>query len=104
MCFEKDLYSSAEGIDDILDDDVNDMQKNDVEEQFWGDDPDRYVDYDTTDDYTFVDTTQVLIDDLIDDEIHEVQAQDVEEAYWGNLEDDADVTDYDGRQENTIGW
>ena len=101
MCIEKN--SSESGIYDLLDDEVNDMQKIDVEENFWGDDPDRYVDYDTTD-YTFVDTNSRSIEDLIDDEMYVLQAQDVEVNFWGDASDDDPPTGYDGRPEKTMGW
>lgn len=102
MSIEKN--SSESGIYDLLLDEVNDIQKNDVEELFWGDDPDRYVDYDTTDDYSFVDTNSRSIEDLIDDEMYVLQAQDVEVNFWGDASDDDLPAGYDGRSEKTMGW
>lgn len=102
MNFEKSLYN-PEGLDDLLDNEIYEIQKLDVEEETWQNEPDSFISYDTNDDYTFVDTNEEGINDLICDEIYEIQKNDVETQYWGDLLDETDLPSTDtGRSENSL--
>ena len=101
MNFEKNLYSS-EGLDDLLDNEIYEIQKLDVENENWQNEPESFICYDANDDYTFIDTNEEGINDLISDEIYEAQRDDVETHYWGNMLDVTDLPDDSGRPENSI--
>ncbi len=101
MDFSKNLYST-EGINDILDEEIYDIQKLDVEEQIWQEDPDSFISYDASEDYSYIDTNEEGINDLISDEVYDIQQEDVERNHWGELLDEPDAPVDSGRPENSL--